>query len=591
MNTRLAIFGAEPTHPSAPARWLPVVCVVALLLRTTPVMIPLVSPLWPSLLLVLTCLLLTARGAAPPPPAAPGWVTRTLDVLLHPALLLGLLGVLFIKAALLDIPSLLNDEGIWHYVGQSWVWHGAAPYVGALENKPPGIFYLYALSALWFGVQAWFVRVLGMLAWLITALSLYGIGRRLADQRTGILLLVLFGISNMHHELDGYLPGQVETFVVCFIALAAGILLTGTLTRRRLVVVGLCCGLALFFKQSALFSLAGLFGLYLTRLPVAQRTAMRVLQDVGLIAGTVLATTLLLLIPLFLAHVRLADYFEGTWRILLAPGSAAPHTLWWRDATEALTMAPLRLTLLVLPIIALCAWRPLRARQLPVAGLVWWWVCELVPVLLAGTFWGHQLKQPALPALLLGGLALGALLPSAQTAASRALVWVVALVFILWWPWLPPPRLLALQGVAAQSRDIGRWLHDHSTAQDSVYLCGTGYDNPILPYTERLAASRHFLQYFLLMPGATAQWRGQLAAHPPRYLLVNAARKMGSLNDIPVPAWLLAQLHRQYRPCRRFQIICPDETATSRPGFPGPPRVLYTLLCYERMPAPVQGVR
>src|SRR5438046_1360445 len=70
-----------------------------------------------------------------------------------------------------------GDEAVWHYIGFSWVKLGVPPYRGTVDNKGPGIFLLYALSSLLFGVNFLIPRIAGWIAELVTALALYHLGR------------------------------------------------------------------------------------------------------------------------------------------------------------------------------------------------------------------------------------------------------------------------------------------------------------------------------------------------------------------------------------------------------------------------------
>ncbi len=69
-------------------------------------------------------------------------------------------GIVF--ALLYGAPSLLYplapDQSLFFYVGQAW-WHGKLPYRDVFDQKPPGIFALYALATWIFGSRLWAVHV------------------------------------------------------------------------------------------------------------------------------------------------------------------------------------------------------------------------------------------------------------------------------------------------------------------------------------------------------------------------------------------------------------------------------------------------
>ena len=67
-----------------------------------------------------------------------------------------------------------RDQGIWTYIGWAWQAKGVAPLSGAIENKPPGIYLLYAVSTRFSGVTTWFHAIAGTMALVAAARSSTG---------------------------------------------------------------------------------------------------------------------------------------------------------------------------------------------------------------------------------------------------------------------------------------------------------------------------------------------------------------------------------------------------------------------------------
>ena len=53
--------------------------------------------------------------------------------------------IIFIFATLVAFrQKMAIDAGIWNYVARMWLYFDLPPYAGAVENKTPGIFYIFA---------------------------------------------------------------------------------------------------------------------------------------------------------------------------------------------------------------------------------------------------------------------------------------------------------------------------------------------------------------------------------------------------------------------------------------------------------------
>ncbi len=103
-----------------------------------------------------------------------------------------------------------RDQGIYAVVADTML-QGGMPYRDAWDFKPPGIYFIYAISRAVFGSNQWGIRVLEVLglASLIPAFSL--LSRRLfSDARPGILGAAVAII--IHAQLEFWHTGQPEIF-------------------------------------------------------------------------------------------------------------------------------------------------------------------------------------------------------------------------------------------------------------------------------------------------------------------------------------------------------------------------------------------
>lgn len=495
-----------------------------------------------------------------PPSVVQERMPRIIAFLAHPWTLTVLLaGVLASVAFATQNRAMYNDEAIWSYVARAWLHYGLPPYTGTVENKTPGIFYLFAVSHLLTGLNFWFPRLLGILASALTGYGLFAIGKRLWGRGAGLLAMLLYGLTTASSaRLDAPFTAQTETFMLAFSVLAVYLLV---ITRQAqtlrahlpaIFLAGCSLGAAIAFKQTAVITAAGLLFLYLSLKPPLARTFPAVTRDCLLFAGGVVLATVISLIPLLRSGVSVGDYLHGAWLLLAGSGSSVSDlTMRMNRALWVMESADLQIYLMLL-LVLMAVYKRLPA-SVPLAGLLAWYAFELFAVNSSGTYWGHQLRQALPPLALLCGMAWWALMKANLTrepvlrwphyvliGMSIALIWMPSLG---WWP------------LSAQSRAAKRgysWVREHTAEQDYVYTVGVLSANQILAYTERRASSRYFNQYFIKTPGVEAEMQRELAEKPPTYFIVEMNRSLSLLEKLKVPAWMDGQIAGAYHLEQRY---------------------------------------
>ena len=491
---------------------------------------------------------------APPTPEQAGLLPRAAAFLGHPLTLTVLLaGVLASVAFATQNRAIYNDEAIWHYVGRAWLRSGLLPYTGTFENKTPGIFYLFAVSDWLAGVNFWLPRLFGILVSALTGLGIYAIGRRLAGRSVGLLALLLYGLTTADpRSMDAPFTAQTETFMLGFTVLAAWLLVAtrqAASFRAHVAIIflaGLSLGGAIAFKQTALVSLLGLLLFYLSLKAPHARTAGAVARDCLVCAAGVALATFASLVPLLLSGVSVADYLHGAWQMLGGAGSSVSSWLIrWNRLMFTLESPVLQMYMLLLGVLLLL-YRRLPAA-VPLVGLMGWYVCELIAVNASGTYWPHQLRQALPPLALLGGIAWWALI-KANLTREPALCWphyaLIGLSIAL--IWTPPLGWWPLSSQSRAAREAYTWIREHTEAQDYVYTFGVMSANQILVNAERRSSSRYFTQYFLNTPGVEAEVRRDLAAKPPKYIVMESGRSLSITEDLTVPQWVDALVADAY---------------------------------------------
>lgn len=450
-----------------------------------------------------------------------------------------------------------TDEGIWNYMGRAWGSYGYAPYRDAVDDKTPGIFILFAVSARLFGVNVWFPRLLGCLATAAGSVVVYRIARDLLDHRAGVFAMAFFGLSMSWWLLDGPFAAQTETFMVLFVALSALAVISAQRAQRRrwslagMFAAGLAMGFAISFKQIAVFSAAGLFLLYL-----CVRRPGRLLADSILVCAGVAAAVGVSLIPLLAGGVGVWQYIQGAWLVYFGPvaisynTSAAERIGGFRHAWLETGM------LLWIPLLCLffLQYRRAGAVGVPVAGVGLWILLDFLGVNVSGNYYGHQFKQVVPPLAVASGIAVSLLIRRFAHGKSQSnwpITFAFATVIILFLPYESLRRALISGPRRDHHRILGRWVHDRTGPGDCVFIvgdAGTG-GTQVLAYSDRPAASRYFSWTFVELPQARRVVPNDFAAKRPRFVLWHKD------SSYKLPTWLTEQFESMAR--RQYQHL-PD---------------------------------
>jgi hypothetical protein len=472
-----------------------------------------------------------------------------------PPVFVAVLAVLVVAALLVAARSkeLGIDEAIWTYVARVWVEDGVPPYRGPIENKPPGVFYVFALSQGLAGPGPMVPRLIAVAAVLVCCLGVYGIGRRLADPLTGAFGALVCGLVMASQAVRGREPAMTESYMVAFTTLA--VLLVVVAARRPsaarwwpMLASGLMLGGGLGFKQVAVASALGVGALAWVLAPRGEQGIARWLGDVGTIAAGAAVGLGAGLVPLLLAGVSVAEYWQGAWLLLFDPGSGldgvAPRLarLWARFAHP---LGPL----VVLFVLFLAARNRLAAREVAWGAIAVWAAFEWLGVSASGYFFAHQFRQ-VVPALSLAAGALATLAVSglarwlAPATAVAVITASIALALVPQQPVLDLVRGLPPRPAYPPHGEVGQWVRDHTRPGDHVFPFVIG--GIVQAVSERRSSSRHFNSHFLGTPAAQTAALADLARRPPRIIVVEG----------PAPGWLGAILadYRRVREIERFAL-------------------------------------
>lgn len=145
-----------------------------------------------------------------------------------------------------------SDQSLYMYVADR-VLEGGAPYVDAWDQKPPGVFFVYAaIRSIWPAASA--VAFADTIASAATALALFVVGWRVLGRHMAFVsagTFLLLGHPSIHRLSGLYVRGQSEVFIALAITASLALAWRRQPGRHHLVAAGLAFGVAVWLKYNA----------------------------------------------------------------------------------------------------------------------------------------------------------------------------------------------------------------------------------------------------------------------------------------------------------------------------------------------------
>src|SRR5712664_1744468 len=379
------------------------------------------------------------------------------------------------------LPSLLHglldgDEAIYGSIAA--LMNTGAPLYGSggVDNKPPGILWVYAATFQVAGTyEMTAIHFVGLTVIAATCALVFVIGRDLDGVRSGLLAALFYGVLTAAGN-PRLLASNTELFMM--LPLTASVLL---MLRRRWAWSGVLLVAAGAFRQVAavnvLLALAGIFWLE----PAGNRWRAA-LWFAGGVGAALVAGSLALLGT---------GSLPGFWRWTVGSLYGYASTSWipafvWMRARDSLL--PFLATMAVLWIAAIAfatRWRDLERKDRIV---VVWLAVAMVGSVAAGHLSWHYFIQA------MGPLAMAAALAFERLTLRRWAVAIAALGILLpslgWWAYDlgADPLTYDFSGPVPQHEAAAKYIREHTTPGRRVFVWG---DWPAL-YVEsdRLMASR-----------------------------------------------------------------------------------------------------
>lgn len=450
-------------------------------------------------------------------------------------------GLVAIVIAVSHLPSFVHtlldgDEAIYGSIASLMNLGGALYAPGGVDNKPPGIFWIYAVIFRIFGnYQMTAVHAAGFVAMAATCGAVFLIGRRVGCTRAGLLAALFYGLLTATGN-PRLLASNTEIFMA--LPLTVSVLL---MLDRRWAWSGVLLVAAGAFRQSAavnvLLAVAGLFWLE----PAGARwrsaayfgggMALSLLAGAALIAGT----------------GSLDGFWRWTVRSLYGYASSnwTPGLVWPRARDSVVPFVVDNAVAWIAASAYATRWRHLDARQRIVVA---WLGVAMLGSFAGGHLSWHYFVQAMAPLALLAGFAFdGFTLRRPVVAVAFAGVLVPA---VAWWAFdmTADPLTYDFAAPVPQHRQVAAYIAAHTAPSDRVFVWG---DWPAL-YVEsdRVMASRFpgFLRGFARGSGLPPNnwdtsadvWpllRSDLQAHPPVLIVDTAAAGWSDFSSYPMSGY------------------------------------------------------
>ncbi|HZK74051.1 MAG TPA: hypothetical protein VFD88_08630 [Clostridia bacterium] len=372
-----------------------------------------------------------------------------------------------------------GDEAIYGSIAALMNRGGALYAAGGVDNKPPGIFWVYSATFHFAGTyQMTAIHAVGLLVMLATCALIFTIARSMAGVRAGILSALIYGILTGAGN-PRLLASNTEIFMM--LPLTASVLF---MLRRQWLWSGALLVAAGAFRQSAAVNLLLLpVAVILLEPPGTRLRAYRWFAG-GLIAGLLVGGALLAVTG------SIPGFFDWTVGSLFGYASTnwTPALIWQRSQDSIAPFVGSMVVVWVAAVTFAWRWKRLPAGERVVVA----WLVVAVPGSLAGGHlsW-HYFIQLMGPLALLAAFAFDKALnmPARRWVTAAAIVGIGA-PMLGWGAFdlVADPLTYDFRAPVPQHEAVASYIRTHTSPQDRVFVWG---DWPALYIeSDRIMSSR-----------------------------------------------------------------------------------------------------
>ncbi|MFC1540479.1 ArnT family glycosyltransferase [Candidatus Margulisiibacteriota bacterium] len=339
-----------------------------------------------------------------------------------------------LRLPFLHVP-LERDEGAYGYMAQR-VLAGEMPYRDAFDHKPPLVYYTYAAFVKLFGNSIEAIRYPTLVYSLLSTIALFYLGALLWGSGIGLLAALFYAVFSGGVLIQGF-TSNTETFMVLPLILALIFFIKGQEEKEEglwYFYAGLFSGVALMFKQVAVFNFLILFLLLFSR-ESNRFNEVRLRFDLGragrLLLGSLLVPACFLLyftlrgaLPDLIHDVLLVNF-----KYLRSLEVPIPNRLVF-GLIVTVFRANVENSLVWLFGLLGVAYVLIKERSRENLAVVLWALASLLGAMGSGLFFGHYYIQ-LMPALcLLSALAVGRV--ARETGLLLKVALVAVSIFLIW---------------------------------------------------------------------------------------------------------------------------------------------------------------
>ena len=377
---------------------------------------------------------------------------------------------------------------------------------------------------------------------------IYLLVKKIANRQAAVLSMAIFILLAPLPAFDGAYA-QTETFMNLFVISSFYFMNALTLGRRKfagLALSGLCCGLAITFRQSAIFSIVPLL---FNAAFLEGYNLKRSLVSAGIFISGVIFSTALGIFPYYLGGGRLIDYLNGAWLFLFLQAKSGVVTggLLHRFSGFSLRFFVSEMAILAgsAALFVVYLRKIKNSGFLFAAPLLVWVIFDFFSYNLQGTYFSHHLKLLMLSWSVCFGVVADFFLKKffgeERSLSSGAFVVAALFVFyVLFQNSYPAVIRNFLKGINNHEfRNVGLLVESITKPGDMIYVYGL-HTGPIYYYSQRNSPSRYWESSFLNIPGATAELQTRILTDKPSVVLTLQ-------NDDTIPLWFSEFIADYYR--------------------------------------------